>query len=164
MAENNAGDDVGTKAEAAPTPAASHLPQTQEDLDRIIEGRLARERKDLKALKDKADAYDALLEKDKSELQKAQEAEAAAKSELEKLQKSIELSDMRAKVSKDHGVPGELITGSTLDEMESSAKALKAFHESTHSAVVELEGIAASSSTGAEKDPWEASLKQSNIL
>lgn len=77
-----------------------------------------------KANKDKADAYDRLQEDAKTDLQKATERAERAERELKGVKAAQELSATRAKVSKETGVPAELIQGADEDGMRASAKAL----------------------------------------
>ncbi len=63
-------------------------PATQEDLNRIVEGRLKREREkfaDYETVKDKAARFDALEQQSKTDLQKAQDLLAAKEAELKDL-------------------------------------------------------------------------------
>lgn len=72
---------------------------------------------------EKARRLDELEESQKSELQKvAERAEAAERRAAE-----IELRAMRAEVAATKGVPVDLLTGSTVEELESMADALIAY-------------------------------------
>ena len=51
----------------------------------------------------------------------------AVKAELDALKASNALRDLRAKVSKDTGVPAELLTGDTEDACKAQAKGIKAY-------------------------------------
>lgn len=101
-------------------------PATQADLDRIVENRLAKERAkyagfdDLKA---KAEKFDQAEAANKSELQKAQDAAAAA----EKRATDAEAKALRGEVAAAKGVPAALLSGSTQEELEAAADALLAF-------------------------------------
>lgn len=76
-----------------------------------------------KANADKAKAFDQVEESSKTELQKAQErAEAAEQKAAE-----IEARAQRAEVAAAKGVPSDLLTGSTKEQLEASADALLAF-------------------------------------
>lgn len=98
-------------------------PESQEELDRIIEQRLARERKrfsDYDELKAQAGKLAELEEANKSEAEKAQaRAEAAEKRAAE-----LEAKAVRAEVAAAKGVPVSLLSGSTQAELEASADAL----------------------------------------
>lgn len=101
-------------------------PSSQEELDRIIQGRLDRERKRF------AD-YDDL----KVRAAKLAEIESANQTEAEKVQarldaaekRAVELESkaLRAEVAAAKGVPSVLLTGSTQEELEAAADALIAF-------------------------------------
>ena len=101
-------------------------PSSQEELDRIIQGRLDRERKRF------AD-YDDL----KVRAAKLPEIESANQTEAEKVlarldaaeKRAVELESkaLRAEVAAAKGVPSVLLTGSTQEELEAAADALIAF-------------------------------------
>jgi len=101
-------------------------PSSQEELDRIIQGRLDRERKRF------AD-YDDL----KVRAAKLAEIESANQTEAEKVQARLDAAEkraaelegkaLRAEVAAAKGVPSVLLTGSTQEELEASADALIAF-------------------------------------
>lgn len=107
-------------------PAPFQPPASQEDLNRIIQERLAREREKFAGFDDikaKAEQFDALQEQNKTDLQKEQERAAAA----EKRAIKAELKALRADVAITKGVPPNLLSGSTKEELEASAVALLAF-------------------------------------
>jgi hypothetical protein len=106
---------------------AFKAPASQEELDRIIEARIARERKKIPAdydeLKAKAAKLAEIEEANKTEAEKAQaRAEAAEKRAIE-----LEAKALRAEVAAAKGVPVNLLTGSTQEELEAAADALIAF-------------------------------------
>lgn len=127
MSENteataNAGDNSTSEQEAAEFKA----PSSQEELDRIIEARLARERKrfqDYDELKAKSEQLAQIEEANKTEAEKAAERLAAA----EKRAAELEAKAVRAEVAAAKGVPASLLTGSTQEELEASADALIEF-------------------------------------
>lgn len=101
-------------------------PATQADLDRIVKNRLAREHAkfgDYDDLKAKAEKFDAAEAANKTELQKAQDAATAA----EKRAAAAEAGMLRAKVAATKGVPAELLSGSTEDELNAAADKLLEF-------------------------------------
>lgn len=103
---------------------------TQAELDSIINERLQRERSkyaDYSSLKEKADSYDQYVEANKSELQKAQEKAATLQKELDGLKQEAAVKAVREKVSKDTGVPADLLTATTEEECKAQADAIKAF-------------------------------------
>lgn len=107
---------------------------SQEQLDGILKGRLARERE--KVASKYAD-YDDL----KAKAAKFDEAEAAGMSDLEKARKEIgelkaaaakrdeadRMRDLKSKVSKATGVPADLISGADEESMTAFAKAVAEF-------------------------------------
>ena len=112
---------------------------TQEDLDKIIGERLSRERKkyvgfdDLKA---KAEKYNAIEEGQKTELQKLQERIEKAEKENAAFKQREQVSTWAAEVSKETGVPANLLRGSTKEELEAHANLLKEFTGSQSTAPV----------------------------
>lgn len=76
-----------------------------------------------KANADKAKRLDELEESQKTELQKAADRAAAAEAKAAE----IEARATRAEVAAEKGVPANLLTGSTQEELEASADALIAF-------------------------------------
>ena len=105
---------------------AFKAPASQEELDRIIQGRLDRERKrfsDYDELKQAADRLRQLEEANKTEAEKTAERLAAA----EKRAAELEAKALRAEVAAAKGVPAALLTGSTAEELEAAADALIAF-------------------------------------
>lgn len=99
---------------------------SQEDFDKAIQARIARERakfSDYDDIKAKAERFAELEESQKTEAQKAQDRLAAA----EKRAADLELKAARAEVAAAKGVPVELLSGGTQEEIEASADALIAF-------------------------------------
>lgn len=99
---------------------------TQADVNRIVAERVS-DYKDYDELKEKAAKFDAAEEANKSELQKAQEQAAKLQKELDALKSAAELQEMHEKVSKESGVPADLLTGSTEDECKIQAEKIKAY-------------------------------------
>ena len=99
---------------------------SQEDFDKAIQARLARERakfNDYEDLKAKANKFAEFEESQKTEAQKTQERlEAAEKRAIE-----LELKATRAEVAAAKGVPVELLSGGTREELEAAADALIQF-------------------------------------
>jgi hypothetical protein len=99
---------------------------SQEDLDRILTQRLARERgkfADYEDLKAKAAKLADLENASKSEAERTAERIAS----LEKAAAEASAKALRAEVANAKGVPAALLTGSTLEELEAAADALIAF-------------------------------------
>jgi hypothetical protein len=101
-------------------------PASQEELDRIIQARLDRERKkfaDYDELKKAADRLSEIESANKTEAEKA----AARAEAAEKRAAELEAKALRAEVAAAKGVPAALLTGGTQEELEAAADALIAF-------------------------------------
>ena len=99
---------------------------TQDDVNRIVAERV-KKYADYGELKKKAERFDELEEANKSELQKAQERADGLQAELDALKRSDALRVLRDEVSKEKGVPVELLTGGTREECEAQADQILAF-------------------------------------
>lgn len=99
---------------------------SQEDFDRAIQDRIARERKkfaDYDDLKVKADKLAEIEAANQTEAEKA-----AARAEVaEKRAAEFEIKAIRAEVAAAKNVPIDLLSGSTKDELEAAADALIQF-------------------------------------
>lgn len=141
--------------EPAPVADEFKAPATQDELDRIIQGRLDRERKrfgDYDDLKARAAKLDEIEEANKTEAQKlADRAEAAEKRAAE-----YESKAMRSDVAADKGVPVALLSGSTKEELEASADALLAFRGEQKSAVPSSSSLSKVNSTS-KVEPFSTS-------
>lgn len=105
---------------------------TQEEVNGIVNDRLARERKkyegiDLDALKSKAAKFDEMEEANKTELEKANERANKLQAELDGIKKEKELNEMREQVATEIGIPANLLTGISEEECRTQAEAIKAF-------------------------------------
>lgn len=101
-------------------------PASQEELDRIIQTRIDRERKKFADYDEKAAAAAELAqlkEANKTEAEKVAERLAAA----EKRAAELEAKALRAEVAAEKGVPVALLAGSTKEELEAAADALIEF-------------------------------------
>ena len=99
---------------------------SQAEVDAIIGDRLKREREkfaDYADLQKKATAYDEMV-KTSGEAQK--EAETL-KAQLAEMQKTISKRDARDKVAAETGVPANLLTADTEEELQKQAAAILAF-------------------------------------
>lgn len=100
---------------------------SQEDFDKAIQARIARERAKIPAdyedLKAKATEFEKWQESQKTEAQKLQEERDKATADLA----SERAARIRAEVAATKGVPATLLSGSTQEELEASADALIAF-------------------------------------
>lgn len=103
---------------------------TQDELNAIVGERVARERdkyEGFEEYKAKAAEFDRLEEANKSELQKASEEVASLKAQVAQMTKDNEVREMRDKVSKESGIPANLLTADSEDECKAQAEAIKAF-------------------------------------
>lgn len=102
---------------------------TQEQVDQIVEKRLAKERgkyKDYDELKSKAMKLDEMENAGKSELDKLRESNAALRKQIDDAAAEKQHAEWVSEVAKDKGVPAELLRGSTKDELEAHADLLQA--------------------------------------
>ena len=103
---------------------------TQAEVDAIVEGRLQRERAkyaDYDSLKDKAGKYDAQIESEKTDLQKATERAAELEKELNGMKHAETVRGVREKVAKEKGVPVNLLTADTEEACKTQADAILEF-------------------------------------
>ncbi|MEW2011401.1 hypothetical protein AB0300_18220 [Microbacterium sp. NPDC078814] len=104
---------------------------------------------DAKANEGAAQRLAEIEEAQKTEAQKAQERLEAA----EKRAAELELRAARAEVAATKGVPANLLSGSTQEELEASADALLAFRgEQQQKLIIPNEGKSPQGPIGAEKD------------
>lgn len=99
---------------------------SQEELDRIIQARVARERNkfaDYDELKSRAEQLAAIEEESKTEA----ERQAERLAELEQENEVLRLEGLRTSVASEKQVPANLLVGSTKEELEASADALIEF-------------------------------------
>ena len=99
---------------------------TQEDVNRIVAERVKRYA-NYEELKQKAEKFDQIEESNKTELQKAVEKANGLQSELDALKNATKLRDLRDEVSKEKGVPANLLTGTTKEECEAQAEEIISF-------------------------------------
>lgn len=123
MAENGAGE--GGQAKNAEGEAHEFkAPQSQAELDKIIENRLGRERakySDYDDLKAKAEQFQKIEDEKKSEIEKATERANQAQAEAEKFQRE----NARLSVIAKHQIPEEfqdLVQGMDGDSLAASAE------------------------------------------
>lgn len=107
---------------------------TQEELDAIVQQRLAREREkypDYDIMKKKAEKFDKIEEESKTELQKAQESANALKKELDALKTQNNIKDIRSKIASEMKVPESLLSGTDEETCTEQAKAILEFAKPT---------------------------------
>lgn len=103
---------------------------SQDELNRIIDQRLGRERAkfgDYEDLKAKAAQLDQIEEANKTELQRATDSRTAAEKRAEKAEYEL----LRERVARTKGVPPSSISGATKEELEASAAELLAWRGDT---------------------------------
>jgi threonine synthase len=100
---------------------------SQEEFDKAIQARIARERAKIPAdyedLKAKATEFEKWQESQKTEAQR----QADRLAEIERENAELKAGKTRAEVAEAKGVPAKLLSGSTRDELEAAADALIAF-------------------------------------
>lgn len=135
---------------------------SQEQLDGILKGRLSREREkvrgqfaDYDELKAKAAKYDEAAEAEKSDLQKAREEVEALKAAAAKRDEADRIRDLKAKVSKETGVPADLISGANEEAMTEFARAVAEFAKKPSAPVVQESG-----KSGPDAQPKENGYRQ----
>ena len=104
-------------------PAEQERTFTQTELDAIVRDRLKREREkyaDYADLQTKAKAYDEAQEAAKSELQKAVERAERAEAELTTLKQEQERSELVAKLAAEKGVSAEMLARMSGDVAENA--------------------------------------------
>lgn len=104
---------------------------TQEEVDEIVKKRVTRAKNsfatDYEELKEKAKKFDEAQEANKTELQKAQERISELQSTLDAQKKLEAQNAIKSEVSKKTGVPVELLSGNTEEEMQKFAEAIQDF-------------------------------------
>lgn len=94
---------------------------TQEDLNRIIDKRLERERAkyaDYEDVKAKASKFDEAQQASLSEIERERQAREAAEAELGKYRTREQVAKWAEEIAKDSGVPASALRGSTREELE----------------------------------------------
>lgn len=115
-----------TNSQQTETPKEFQAITSQEDFDKAISARIARERakfQDYDQLKADSAELAKIRESQKTETQKQQEALEQAQRELAEER----TARARAEVAAATGVPANLLSGSTVDELTASAEALIQF-------------------------------------
>ncbi|WP_428886434.1 hypothetical protein AB4915_07770 [Bifidobacterium dentium] len=102
---------------------------TQEQVDQIVEKRLAKERgkyKDYDELKDKAMKFDEAENAGKSELDRLKESNAALQKQIDDAAAERQHAEWVSEVAKAKDVPAGLLRGGTKEELEEHANLLHA--------------------------------------
>lgn len=122
--------DIGTQTQNGEQTEGQQDNFTQEQVNAIVRDRLAKERAkyaDYNDLKTKAAEYDKQQEASKTELQKAQDKNAALEKELADMKNQEKVRGIREQVSQKTGVPTNLLTGSTEEDCQQQAESILAF-------------------------------------
>ena len=130
---------------------------TQDEVNAIVGKRLAEEKgkyADYEDLKAKAAKYDEAEEASKSELQKAVERANNLESKLTALERENEVRTMRETVSKETGIPFNLLTGDTEEACKAQAEAIKAFAQPSGYPKVKDGGEVSTSHGGSTKQQF----------
>lgn len=150
--------DVNATTQTAPEAEAEQTPKTftQEDVNRIVANRVSKY-SDYEELKAKAAKFDEAEEAQKTELEKAQERANKLQSELDGIKAAEELRKMRDEVSKQTGVPAELLTGTTEEECREQANGIIQFRDQKPGyPAVKDAGDPIITKNGTPKDSFEA--------
>lgn len=103
---------------------------TQAEVDKIVQDRLNRDRKDradYDDLKAKAEKLAQIEEAAKSDLQKATEKATALETELKAMKKAEAVRTVREKVANEKGVPASLLSGETEEDCTAQAEEILKF-------------------------------------
>lgn len=141
-------ESTSTPTEGMESSPAGFSPiTTQEDFDAAIKARLDRQKKSFEdAHKDefeKARLYDEIQEGNKTELEKAKERTAELESELDLIKKRDQIIKWKTEISKETGVPVDVLRGETEEEIQVHADSLKS-HFANRSGFVSSDGFAPS--------------------
>jgi len=114
-------------AQGGQTSAEEPKTFTQEQIDALVEERLVRDRKSsgYYDMKEKAEKYDELQEASKTELQKLKERAEKAEVEIKALKQNEQIEAWKQEVSEATGVKTSLLSGTTKEEIEKHAQAIK---------------------------------------
>jgi hypothetical protein len=144
--------DTNPAENNATTPAEPVVPPSQPIQlpdDHPLVRTLAAQKEQIKELRTKAGRLDEIEEAQKSEVQKALDrAEAAERRAL-----AAETAHLKSSTAARHGVPEELLSGSTAEELEASAQRLIAFKGTAPNAP-------SSEGQGRQGEPVSAGVRQ----
>lgn len=134
-----------TEAEATDKP---DQPKPTETVD-FWKSKAREQEKRAKENADKAKKFDEVTEAQKTESQKILERAEAAEHRADALEAAQQRADWIAQVSKKTGVPGDVLRGETLDDIEAHAASVKALlPEPRKAGQVLAEGRTVSAGTG----------------
>lgn len=137
---------------------------TQEEVDALIKKRLARVKNEVPAdyeeLKSKAQKFDELEEANKTELQKATQQLEKLKAEVAKRDAKDKANALKAKVSKDTGVPADLIAGGNEEEMTTWAQKVADYAKKDTAPVISNAGKFAKATKDTADNPYRVIARQ----
>lgn len=154
-----------TEAKVQETEQTEEKTFTQAELNAVVQkrvGELTAKYENYEELKAKAQKFDALEEESKTELQKATEKADALQKELDGMKKADKIRTIRESVSKDKGVPAELLTGDTQEECEKQADNIIAFAKPNSYPVVKDKGeVSTAGAGGSTRDQFAEWVQES---
>lgn len=132
------------------SPAGFSPITTQEEFDAAIKARLERQQRSFeeshKEEFEKAKAYDEIQEGNKTELEKAKERTAELESELEAIKRRDQIASWKREISKETGVPEDVLRGETEEDIQAHADSLKTHIANVKPGFVSSDGFAPSKS------------------
>ena len=145
---------TSTQTDGAESSPAGFSPiTTQEEFNAAIKARLERQQRSFEEAHreefEKARAYDEIQEGNKTELEKAQERTAELENELEAIRKRDQLIEWKREISKQTGVPEEVLRGDTWEEIEAHADSLRSHIAQARPGFVSSDGFAPSKTESA---------------
>jgi len=120
--------NTNTETQSEETATGFNPITSQEEFDKILGQRLQRERSkyaDYEDLKQKAAKLDQIEEANKTELEKALARAEKAEAHAKELETREQLASWKQEVSRETGVPADILRGSTLEELQEHAKQVK---------------------------------------
>lgn len=137
-------------------------PATQDDLNKIINDRLNRERAkfaDYEDLKSKASEYDKAVEASKTEAQKQAEELAALQSKVTEYETREQIAAWKSEVSAETGVPANVLAGSTKEDIAAHAETLKPLISQAPTGPQPISGEGQTTALALNGDGIESALK-----
>lgn len=129
---------------------------TQEEFDKAVKARLERAerrfREDNKETFEKAKAYDERIEQEKTELEKEKDRADKAEAELAEFKKSEEIASWKQEISKETGVPANVLRGNTKEELKEHAESLKDAYGDSRKPFVQSGGFASTTPSKTTRD------------
>ena len=103
---------------------------TQEEVNQIVAARVSRfseKYSDFEELKEKARRFDEISQGGKTTLDEVNDKVKAYEEELEKAKRKNDLDTMRDNLASSMGVPSNLLTGTTEEELKDQAQTLRSY-------------------------------------